>query len=163
MDSITTAQKDLAESSDKFITGIYREIGKRVWKSHLRKADLKDDIEKGIDYYSAAGSLQFKELKSDESRYCYDLERFPFETEARNKYGKLQGGWVFDTYADYLIFIRTIRTTGEWWAVVFDWHTMKNYILENIGYSKMNRFGSAKNKMFSLKELEDFLIAKITN
>jgi hypothetical protein len=158
----TNYKKDLAESSDKFITGIYKEIAKRVWKSHLRKASLEDDIKKGIDYYSAAGSLQFKELKSDESRYCYDLESFPFETEARNKYGKLQSGWVHHTESDYLIFIRTIRPTGEWWAVVFDWRSMKNYILNNIKYSKMNRFSSAKNQMFSLKEIENFLIAKIT-
>jgi hypothetical protein len=39
---------------------------------------------------------------------------------------------------------------------------INDFIVENIGYSKMNRFSSAKNQMFSLKELEDFLIAKIT-
>jgi hypothetical protein len=161
MDNCTNASKDLSESNDKFITPIYKEIGKRAFKSHLRKADLIDDIQNGIDYYSAAGSLQFKELKSGIDRCCFDLEAWPFETEAKNKYGKIQKGWVWHTQSSFLVFIRTIRTTGEWWAIVFDWKKLQPYILANIEYSKVNRFGSAKNQMFSLEKLKDYLIVEI--
>jgi hypothetical protein len=161
MDSITNSQSDLLESKDSFILPVYKEIGKVVWKSHLRPASLEDDLRKGIDCYSAAGTIQFKELKSDTSRYCFDLESFPFETEVKNKYGKIQKGWVYHTEADYLIFIRTIRTIREWWAVVFDWGKMKNYILSNIKYSKDNRWGTAQNQMFSIEELKDYLIGEI--
>jgi hypothetical protein len=164
MDNISgTSQKDLAESSDKFITGVYKEIAKRAFKSHLRKASQEDDITKGIDYYSVAGTIQFKELKSGIDRYCFDLESWPFETEVKNKYGQIQKGWVYHTEARYLIFIRTIRITGEWWAVVFDWKKMREYILTNIRYSKINRFGSAKNQMFTKEELKDYLVEEINN
>jgi hypothetical protein len=164
MDNISgTSQKDLAESSDKFITQIYKEIGKRAFKSHLIPASLKDDIQNGIDYYSAKGSIQFKELKSGEDRGCYDLEAWPFETEAKNKYGKIQKGWVWHTQSSFLVFIRTIRLTGEWWSVVFDWKKLQPYILANIKYSKVNRFGSAKNQMFFKEKLKEYLIAEIKN
>jgi hypothetical protein len=114
MDNISsTSQKDLAESSDKFITGVYKEIAKRAFKSHLRKANANDDITKGIDYYSCAGSIQFKELKSGIDRYCFDLEAWPFETEVKNKYGQIQKGWIYHTEAYYLIFIRTIEQPGN--------------------------------------------------
>jgi hypothetical protein len=160
MDNLTNSTKDLLESQDKFITRIYKKIAKQIWKSHLIPAKYEDDI-KGIDYYSSAGSIQFKELKSDESRYCFDFESFPFETEAKNKYGKSQGGWIHHTEADYLIFIRTIRPTGEWKAFIFNWNRMKSYVLENINNSKTNRFGSAKNQMFSKYQLKDYLIGEI--
>jgi hypothetical protein len=62
-----------------------------------------------------------------------------------------------------LIFIRTIRATGEWRAFIFDWRKMKNYILVNIERSWINRFGTAKNKMFNKKELKEYLIAEIKN
>jgi hypothetical protein len=163
MDSITNSQSDLLESKDYFISPIYREIGKIMWKSHLRLASLEDDLRKGIDCYSTGGTIQFKELKSDTSRYCFNLESFPFETEIKNKWGKIQKGWVYHTEADFLVFIRTIRATGEWWAIVFDWKKLQPYILANIKYSKVNRFGSAKNQMFSKEELNEYLIAKITN
>jgi hypothetical protein len=163
MDNCTNAQKDLLESSDKFIKPIYKEIGKRAFKSHLIPASLKDDMQNGIDYFSAKGSIQFKELKSGIDRGCFNYEAWPFETEVKNKYGQIQKGWVYHTEADYLIIIRTIRTTGEWWAVVFDWKRMKYYIQESIKYSKINRFGSAKNQMFTKEELKDYLVAEINN
>jgi hypothetical protein len=163
MDNLTNSTKDLSESQDKFITAIYKEIAKKVWKSHLRPAKYDDDIIKGIDYYSVAGSIQFKELKSDETRYCFNLESWPFETEAKNKYGKSQSGWIYHTEADYLIFIRTIRPTGEWKAFIFDWNKMRPYIFENINNSKANRFGSAKNQMFSKYQLRDYLIGELNN
>jgi hypothetical protein len=157
-----TSQKDLSESHDKFITDIYKEIAKKVWKSRLRPASLEDDY-KGIDYYSAAGTIQFKELKSDETRYCFNLESFPFETEVRNKNGKWQGGWIQHTEADYLIFIRTIRPTGEWKCSIYNWKNLQPYILANIERSWINRFGSAKNKNFLKKDIEKYLIAEINN
>jgi hypothetical protein len=161
MDNISQSQKDLMESSDEFITNIYKEIAKITWKSRIRKASKEDDIQNGIDYYSANGTIQFKELKSEINRHCFDLESFPFETEVKNKYGKIQKGWIYHTEADFLVFIRTIRPTGEWKAFVFNWNKMKNYILANVEYSKANRFGSAKNKMFALEQLREFLVVKI--
>jgi hypothetical protein len=161
MDSITNANFDLAASHDKFIVAVYKEIAKQAFKSHLITTSLDDDIQKGIDYRSAAGTLQFKELKSGEDRGCFDLYAWPFETEVKNKYGQPQKGWVYHTEADYLVFIRTIRATGEWWAVIFNWKKLQPYILANINYSKMNRFGSAKNKMFSKKELQEYIIKEL--
>jgi hypothetical protein len=165
MDNISgTSQKYLSESSDKFITGVYKEIAKRAFKSHLRKADLIDDIQNGIDYYSVAGSLQVKELKSGSDRGCFDnYEKWPFESEVKNRNDTWQGGWIYHTEADFLIFIRTIRETGEWKCSIYDWKKLQPYILANIKYSKVNRFGSAKNQMFSKEELKEYLIAEIKN
>jgi hypothetical protein len=162
MDNTTNAKADLAASTDSFITQVYREIAKKVWKSHLIKANLDDDF-KGIDYYSCAGPIQFKELKSGPDRGCFDLESWPFETDAKNRYGKWSGGWVQHTEADYLVFIRTIRATGEWRAFIFDWKKLQTYILTNIDKSYINRFGSAKNKMFNKEELKEYLVAEINN
>jgi hypothetical protein len=159
---MTNATADLAASTDKFITNVYKEIVRRLWKSHLIKASIEDDY-KGIDYYSCAGPIQFKELKSGIDRGCFDLESWPFETDAKNRYGKWAGGWVSHTNADFLIFIRTIRATGEWKAFIFDWCKMKNYILANIEHSWINRFGTAKNKMFSKRELSEYLVAELNN
>jgi hypothetical protein len=161
MDSITNATADLAASTDKFITQVYKEIAKKVWKSHLIQAKIEDDYLKGIDYHCVSGSIQFKELKSGIDRGCFDREEWPFETEVRNRYGKFQKGWIYETSADFLIFIRSIRATGEWKAFVFDWKKLQPYILANVDKSYINRFGSAYNKMFSKKELEDYLIAEI--
>jgi hypothetical protein len=163
MDCITNSTKDLSESSDEFITSVYKEIAKKIWKSRIRKANLEDDIKNGIDYYLAKGTIQFKELKSDESRYLYNSDKFPFETEVKNKYGQWQKGWVWDTKADYLIFIRTIRPTGEWKCSIYDWKELQPYILANIERSWINRFNSAKNKNFLKKDIEKYLIAEINN
>jgi hypothetical protein len=162
MDNITNAQADLLSSQDGFIINVYKEIVKQVWRSHLIKADLYDDF-KGIDYFSAKGSIQFKELKSDETRYCYDREDWPFETAAKNKFGQLQKGWIYHTEADFLIFIRTIRATGEWRACVYDWRKLKLFIVENIDKSYINRFGSARNCMIKKERIKDFLVTDINN
>jgi hypothetical protein len=161
MDNLSNAIADLAASQDKFIVSVYKEIARKIFKSHLIKADLSDDYLKGIDYYCVSGALQFKELKSGPDRGCFDLEAWPFETAAKNKYGQLQKGWIYETSADFLIFIRSIRATGEWKAFIFDWKKMRPYIIENSEKSYINRFGSAYNKMFSKKELEAYLIAEI--
>jgi hypothetical protein len=163
MDNISgTSQKNLAESSDKFITSVYKEIAKRAFKSHLRKASQEDDIKNGIDYYSCAGSIQFKELKSGIDRGCFDLESWPFETDVKNKYGQIQKGWVWHTQSSFLVFIRTIRLTGEWKCSIYDWKKLQPYILANIEHSWINRFGSAKNKNFSKAELKEYIIGEIT-
>jgi hypothetical protein len=162
MDTISNSIEDLKASSDKFITQVYKEIAKKIFKSHLIKADLSDDF-KGIDYFSAKGSIQFKELKSDETRYCYDREDWPFETAAKNKFGQLQEGWIYHTEADFLIFIRTIRATGEWRACIYDWSKLKLFIMANIDKSYTNRFGSAKNCMINKDKIKDFLITEINN
>jgi hypothetical protein len=163
MDNITNASKDLLESSDEFITGIYKEIAARVFRCHLRKASKEDDIVNGIDYHCYKGSLQFKELKSGLDRSCFDLRKFPFETEAKNRYGQVQGGWIHHTNSDYLVFIRTIRQTKEWKAFVFDWRAMKDYIINNIRNPRMNSFGTAKNQMFDVEEIKDFLVSELNN
>jgi hypothetical protein len=162
MDNITNAQADLLSSKDDFIVSIYKEIVKQVLKSHLIKADLYDDF-KGIDYYSAKGSIQFKELKSDETRYCYDREDWPFETAAKNKFGQLQKGWIYHTNSYFLIFIRTIRSTGEWKASVYNWKEMQPFIIKNIEKSYINRFGSAQNCMINKDKIKDFLVAELNN
>jgi hypothetical protein len=162
MDSISNSIEDLKASSDSFITQVYKEIAKKVWKSHLIKASIEDDY-KGIDYYLFNYSVQFKELKSGPDRGCFDLEAFPFETAAKNKYGNWSGGWVSHTEADYLVFIRTIRSTGEWRAFVFDWSKLKLFIVENTEKSYINRFGSAKNCMIKKERIKDFLVAELNN
>jgi hypothetical protein len=159
---MTNATADLAASQDDFIINVYKEIAKKVWKSRLIQASLDDDY-RGIDYYSCFGAVQFKELKSDETRYCYDREDWPFETEVRNKYGKWQSGWAKHTESDYLIFIRTIRATGDWRACVYDWNELKLFIMENIDKSYTNRFGSAKNCMINKDKIKKFLVAELNN
>jgi hypothetical protein len=62
-----------------------------------------------------------------------------------------------------LIFIRTIRSTGEWKASVYNWKELQPYILANIDKSYINRFGSARNKMFSKRELSEYLVAELNN
>jgi hypothetical protein len=160
MDTISNATADLAASSDKFITSVYKEIARKTFRSHLIKADLYDDF-KGIDYYLFNYSVQFKELKSGPDRGCYDSNIFPFETEAKNRFGKFQNGWIYHTEADLLIFIRTIRSTGEWKASVYNWKELQPYILANVERSWINRFGSAKNKNFLKEELKKYLVAEI--
>jgi hypothetical protein len=162
MDSTTNARADLASSKDEFIVSAYKDIAKRVWNSRLIKPELNDDL-KGIDYWSSAGAIQFKELKSDISRSFYNSDSWPFETAAKNKNGKWAGGWVYHTNADYLVFIRTIRDTKEWKADVYNWKEMRPYILANIDESYTNRFGSARNQKFTKEELNEYLIKEITN
>jgi hypothetical protein len=163
MDNVTNSQSDLTESSDKFITGVYKEIAEKAFKSRLKKANASDDITKGIDYYSCAGTIQFKELKTGADRGSFYLETWPFETDAKNQYGVWQRGWVWHTQSSFLVFIRTIRTTGEWKCSIYDWKKLQPYILANIEHSWPNRFGSAKNKNFSKKDLEKYLIAELNN
>jgi hypothetical protein len=154
---------DLSASNDSFITAIYKDIAKKVWNSRLIKADYDDDI-KGIDYYCVAGNLQVKELKSGSDRGCFDdYKKWPFETAAKNRNGTWQGGWIYHTEADFLIFIRTIRETGEWKCSIYDWKKLQPYILANIERSWINRWGTAKNKMFSKKDIEEYLIAELNN
>jgi hypothetical protein len=162
MDNLTNAQLDLLASKDAFILSVYKDIAKRVWNSRLIKPEIDDDL-KGIDYWSSAGAIQFKELKSDISRSFYNSDSWPFETASKNKYGQWQGGWIYHTKADYLVFIRTIRDTREWKADIYDWKEMRPYILENIEDSYMNRFGSARNQKFTKDELYEYLIKEITN
>jgi hypothetical protein len=162
MDNTTNALKDLAASNDTFITSVYSTIAKRIWNSRLIKADYQSDI-KGIDYISSKGTIQFKELKSDANRSYYDSDRLPFETASKNCNGQWQAGWIYHTEADYLVFIRTIRDTGEWRAVIYDWNKMKSYILENIDESYNNKFGSARNQSFYKEELKEYCIADISS
>lgn len=160
MDSITNAQSDLSASQDAFITSVYAAIAKKVWNSRLIKVSLEDDL-KGTDYKSSAGTIQFKELKSDIARSYYDSDSYPFEVAAKNRYGKWQHGWVYHTDARYLVFIRTIRDTKEWCASIYDWERMRPYILENIDTYYNNKYGSACNQKFYKEELKEYLTAEI--
>jgi hypothetical protein len=159
---MTNSAEDLLSSKDNFIIQVYKDITKRVWNSRLIKPELDDDL-KGIDYWSSAGAIQFKELKSDINRSFYDSDSWPFETAAKNKNGDWIGGWVYHTNADYLVFIRTIRDTKEWKASIYNWREMRPYILSNIDESYKNKFGSAKNQKFTKKELEEYLITEIVS
>jgi hypothetical protein len=162
MDSTTNSAKDLLSSKDDFITNVYKDIAKRTWNSRLINPELDDDL-KGVDYWSSAGSIQFKELKSDINRAFYDSDSWPFETAAKNKNGRWQGGWAYHTDADYLVFIRTIRDTKEWKASIYNWKEMRPYILNNIDDSYTNKFGTAKNQKFTKRELEEYLIKEIAS
>lgn len=162
MDNLTNSQADLLSSKDDFILLVYKDIAKKVWKSRLIKPNLDDDL-KGVDYWSSAGAVQFKELKSDISRSFYNSDSWPFETASKNRYGDWQRGWVYHTEADYLVFIRTIRATGEWKASIYDWKRMMPYILENIDDSYINRFGSARNQKFTKDELKEYLVKEVNN
>jgi hypothetical protein len=162
MDNLTNAKSDLSASKDDFIVSVYKDIAKRVWNGRLIKPELNDDL-KGVDYWSSAGAIQFKELKSDITRSFYNSDSWPFETATKNKYGNWQGGWAYHTEADYLVFIRTIRATGEWKASIYNWKKMMPYILANIEESYTNRFGSARNQKFTKEELKEYLIKELTN